>query len=134
MTTFSVDASKCNFCGLCVDECSPRLIVMDAPDSLPRRIAGAEELCNRCGHCVAVCPAAAVSTDTAAPQQCAPVARKLLPSAEQVETHVLAEVSLEIHGGEYVTIAGPSGSGTGKARFGCAGRGRLRSAYCPNNS
>jgi len=34
---------------------------------------------------VAVCPAAAVSTDTAAPQQCAPVARKLLPTAEQVE-------------------------------------------------
>jgi nitroreductase/Pyruvate/2-oxoacid:ferredoxin oxidoreductase delta subunit len=85
MTTFSVDASRCNFCGMCVDECSPRLIVMDAPDSLPRRIEGGDELCNRCGHCVAVCPEAAVSIDIMKPEQCAPVDRELLPFVERVE-------------------------------------------------
>ncbi|MDR3673903.1 MAG: ABC transporter ATP-binding protein [Acidobacteriota bacterium] len=31
--------------------------------------------------------------------------------ADQVETHALSEVSLEIHSGEYVTVGGPSGSG-----------------------
>jgi putative ABC transport system ATP-binding protein len=31
--------------------------------------------------------------------------------AEQVETHALSEVTLEIHSGEYVTVEGPSGSG-----------------------
>jgi putative ABC transport system ATP-binding protein len=31
--------------------------------------------------------------------------------AEQVETHALSEVSLEIQSGEYLTISGPSGSG-----------------------
>lgn len=85
MTTFSVDASKCNFCGICVDECSPRLVAMDTPESLPYRIEGAEERCNKCGHCVAFCPTAAVTTDIMSPQQCGTFDRKLLPTAEQVE-------------------------------------------------
>src|SRR5215208_3228626 len=31
--------------------------------------------------------------------------------AEEVETHALADVTLEIRNGEYVSISGPSGSG-----------------------
>lgn len=85
MATFLVDSDRCNFCGVCVEECSPRIIVMGKPGSLPRRIEGGDELCTKCGHCVAVCPVAAVSTDTAAPQQCEPVDRSLLPTPEQVE-------------------------------------------------
>ncbi len=82
---FSVDGDRCNSCGICVDECSPRLIVIDAPKSLPHRIAGGDELCNKCGHCVVVCPTGAIATDVMAPQQCETFDRKLLPSTEQVE-------------------------------------------------
>jgi len=85
MSSFSVDSDKCNFCGICVEECSPRLLVMDTPESPPRRIEGGDELCNRCGHCVAVCPEEAVSLDFMSVEDCIVVDRSLLPSAGQVE-------------------------------------------------
>ena len=85
MTNFSVDSDKCDLCGLCVDECSPRLIEMETPQSLPRRIEGGDELCTGCGHCVAVCPTAALSTDIASPEGCLTFDRGALPTPQQVE-------------------------------------------------
>jgi nitroreductase/Pyruvate/2-oxoacid:ferredoxin oxidoreductase delta subunit len=85
MSLFTVDKDRCNFCGMCVDECSPRIIAQDGPDSLPYMLEVGEEACLRCGHCVAVCPTGAVSIEGITPEQCAALDRKLLPTAEQVE-------------------------------------------------
>jgi len=85
VSAFSADCDKCNFCGMCVAECSPRIIEMEGPQSLPFMIEDGEERCRKCGHCVAVCPTAAVSIDIMKAEECAPLSRELLPTAEQVE-------------------------------------------------
>lgn len=85
MSLFIIDEGKCDFCGMCVDECSPRVIVQDGPQSPPHMVDNGEEDCLRCGHCVTVCPTGAVSIEGMAPEQCAALDRKLLPTAEQVE-------------------------------------------------
>lgn len=85
MSLFTVDEEKCNFCGMCVDECSPRVIAKQGQKSPPYMVDDGEEDCLRCGHCVAVCPTAAISIDIMSPEQCEPLKRRLLPSAEQVE-------------------------------------------------
>ena len=85
MNAFLVDHDKCNFCGMCVAECSPRIIEMERAQALPFIIEDGEERCRKCGHCVAVCPTAAVSIDIMKAEECAPLNRELLPTAEQVE-------------------------------------------------
>jgi nitroreductase/Pyruvate/2-oxoacid:ferredoxin oxidoreductase delta subunit len=85
VSAFKVDRHKCNFCGMCVAECSPRIIYMEGAQVLPSIIEGGEERCRKCGHCVAVCPTAAVSIDTMKAEECASLNRELLPTAEQVE-------------------------------------------------
>ena len=51
----SVDASKCNGCGLCLRDC---------PHKLWRITGGSAEIlsqdCLKCGHCVAICPQGAI--------------------------------------------------------------------------
>ena len=85
MSLFTVDEEKCNFCGACVDECSPRVIAKEGQKSPPYMVDGGEEDCLRCGHCVAVCPYGAVRIDIMAPEQCEPLKRVRLPNAGQVE-------------------------------------------------
>jgi len=82
---FTIGEDKCNFCGACVDECSPRIIAKDGQKSPPYMVANGEEDCLRCGHCVAVCPYGAVRIDIMAPEQCEPLKRVRLPNAGQVE-------------------------------------------------
>ena len=97
MSAFSVDCDKCNFCGMCVAECSPRIIDMEGPQSLPFMIEDGEERCIKCGHCVAVCPTAAVSIDIMDAEECAPLSRELLPTAEQVELLLKSRRSIRSH-------------------------------------
>ncbi len=51
---------------------------------------------------------------------------------DEVETHALAGIHLEIQQGEYVAIAGPSGCGSGCRRG--PGRSRTGSAPPPRSS
>ena len=54
--TVSIDSSLCNRCGLCVGDCTVRVIAIAG--------GGAEhsgKKCLMCGHCVAICPKNAVS-------------------------------------------------------------------------
>jgi nitroreductase/ferredoxin len=85
MSLFTIDEEKCNFCGMCVDECSPRVIAKEGQKSPPYMVDNGEEDCLRCGHCVAVCPYGAVSIEGMALEQCATIDRKRLPTDEQVE-------------------------------------------------
>lgn len=85
MSVFTVDPELCNSCGMCFLECPAAVIEIAKPKALPTLAAGGEERCIVCGHCVAVCPKAAIALDKMRPEQCAPLRRELLPSAEQVE-------------------------------------------------
>ena len=105
MSLFTVNEDKCNFCGMCVDECSPRIIVQDGPDSLPYMVDTGEEACMRCGHCVAVCPTGAVGIEIMAPEQCGTLDRKLLPTAEQVELLLKSRRSIRSYKDEPVPRA-----------------------------
>lgn len=70
---------------MCVAECPSRIIEMADDESFPALIEGGEEFCIDCGHCVAVCPQGALSIATMSPEQCWPVRKDLMPSAEQVD-------------------------------------------------
>ena len=85
MPLFTVDHEKCKRDGLCVAECPAMLIEITGKEDFPTPIAGAEELCIDCGHCVAICPQGALSLKTMAPEDCPPVRKDLLLTAEHCE-------------------------------------------------
>lgn len=83
MPMFTVDPEKCNQDRHCVAECPGLLIQWDDEKNLPVPVDNAEEMCILCGHCVAVCPTRALSLEKMAVDQCEPISKELLPSAEQ---------------------------------------------------
>lgn len=85
MALLTVDPEKCARDGICVAECPARIVELVDEESFPSLIEGGEEFCINCGHCVAVCPRGALSLETMAPEECWPMQKGLLPSAEQVD-------------------------------------------------
>lgn len=55
MTFITIDPSKCNQDGLCVQSC-PVALLDQEKGGIPFAITTATESCVLCGHCVAVCP------------------------------------------------------------------------------
>jgi nitroreductase/Pyruvate/2-oxoacid:ferredoxin oxidoreductase delta subunit len=55
---FKIDSEKCIGCGKCIKDCFPGDIEM-----VNGKARMKNSFCLKCGHCIAVCPAAAVSTD-----------------------------------------------------------------------
>jgi nitroreductase/NAD-dependent dihydropyrimidine dehydrogenase PreA subunit len=102
MSTLTVDDIKCNRCGICALECPRRIIEMVEPEALPSWVDGGDEQCIDCGHCVAVCPLAAISLATMSPQDCTPVRKKLLPTAEQAEHLLRSRRSIRVYKPERV--------------------------------
>src|SRR4030067_1613557 len=96
MSGFTVDAEKCNLCGLCVADCPGGIIVTRRPQAVPSWTRGSAEWCINCGHCVAVCPTGAVSLDGMKPEECVPVRRELIPSPEQVEQFLKSRRSIRV--------------------------------------
>lgn len=64
--TVTIDAERCKGCGLCVDACQPRLLVLDG-GSLnrkgyhPVRLADPDGRCTGCGLCAVMCPDVALT-------------------------------------------------------------------------
>ncbi len=52
-----VDASLCDGCGVCVDECPMGAIELNDVAHVD------EEICTECGSCVDVCPKGAISLE-----------------------------------------------------------------------
>ena len=56
MELIEINSEKCIKCGICIDACPTRALVMgeNGPE------AGPPQNCNKCGHCVAICPQEAI--------------------------------------------------------------------------
>ena len=67
MFKITISRDRCKSCGLCVEFCPRKLIVMD--DGLNKRgvhpavFAGSPEECTGCGNCAAMCPDAAIEIE-----------------------------------------------------------------------
>ena len=57
---FIVDKDKCIHCGLCEQDCNPKIIKLNA-DKIPTIKADNESFCMKCQHCLAICPVGAIS-------------------------------------------------------------------------
>ena len=97
MSVFTVDDAKCTRCGICVEECPPRIIEMLDPKAMPSVIPDQAERCITCGHCVSVCPFAAIGLKAMSPEECDLVRKELLPTAEQVEHFLRSRRSIRIY-------------------------------------
>lgn len=85
MPLFTIDSEKCKKDGFCVAECPMGIIEMVDEEALPSPTRAAADLCINCGHCVAVCPHGALSLETMSTDECPPVRKEWLLSAEQAE-------------------------------------------------
>jgi len=97
MSVFAVDDAKCTRCGICIQECPPRIIEMLDPKALPTIIPDQAERCITCGHCVAVCPFAAVGLKAMTSEDCETMSKELLPTAEQVEYLLKSRRSIRVY-------------------------------------
>ena len=105
MALLTVDPEKCARDGICVAECPARIVEPADEESYPSLIEGGEEFCINCGHCVTVCPRGALSLETMAPEECWPVQKELLPSAEQVDQFMRSRRSIRSYRKEPVDEA-----------------------------
>ncbi|OPY58543.1 MAG: Ferredoxin-1 [Pelotomaculum sp. PtaU1.Bin035] len=94
---FEIDPNKCKHDGICVAACPSKLITLNEEDKLPIPIDRAEKQCFNCGHCVAVCPYGAFTLNTMDPEECAPVNKKLLPTADQAKLFLTARRSIRTY-------------------------------------
>jgi len=91
---FEIDPNKCKQDGICAAECPLKLITLNEKDKLPTPVDRAEKQCINCGHCVTVCPHGAFTLKTMTPEECAPVNKELLPSADQAKHFLTARRSI----------------------------------------
>lgn len=58
---FRINTEKCIHCGLCINDCPPKILEADPDLGIPRVIEGMGSRCMKCQHCLAICPAGALS-------------------------------------------------------------------------
>lgn len=92
MALITIDPTKCNHDGLCVQACPAFIITMEK-GGLPETVAGTESRCIGCGHCVAVCPTGALDNALTPRKDFLPVPGDR-PGADQVEGLLLARRSV----------------------------------------
>lgn len=83
MNLITISEEKCKKDGFCALECPMHIIRMPDSGHFPEAVEHADELCINCGHCLSVCPHGALTLKQTAPQDCAPLQKQLMPSAEQ---------------------------------------------------
>lgn len=78
MHKFSVDASKCVSCGLCLKDCL--FSILELQDGKP--VFSKPELCTGCLHCYAICPEGAIRMDGNDPAKALPLEK--IPTSSEV--------------------------------------------------
>lgn len=97
MNLLSVDEKKCRRDGICKEVCPAEIIDFKLDDGFPAMIDGGDVLCIRCGHCVAACPHMALNHESIQAEDCPPVSRELLPTAEQAEHFLRSRRSMRLY-------------------------------------
>ena len=97
MTLLTVDTEKCRRDGICKEVCPAGIITLETGSGFPAMTDGGETSCIRCGHCVAACPHEAMSHASIPVEDCPPVRRDLLPSAEQAEHFLRSRRSIRVY-------------------------------------
>ena len=96
MNLLEVDTQTCNQDGICAAVCPARRINFQKGE-YPTPISDAEELCIRCGHCVAACPTGCLSHREIPVEQCPPIEKGLLLSAEHCEHFLRSRRSIRVY-------------------------------------
>lgn len=102
MPLFTVDLNKCRQEGACADECPARIIELTGENNVPRPVEDAGKLCINCGHCVAVCPHGALSLAAMPANDCHPVRKDLLPTADAMDHALKARRSIRTYQSQLV--------------------------------
>ena len=84
MSLIEINRQTCNQDGICAAVCPANLLDFRAGE-YPVPVADVDELCIRCGHCVVACPSSSLRHADIPLEQCPPVRKELLLSAEQTE-------------------------------------------------
>jgi nitroreductase/NAD-dependent dihydropyrimidine dehydrogenase PreA subunit len=84
MSLINVNTKSCNQDGICAAVCPANLIDFTKGE-FPSPVENIDKLCIRCGHCVAACPSGSLHHADIPLEQCPPVKKELLLSAEQTE-------------------------------------------------
>jgi len=84
MSLIEVNQNTCHKDGICSAVCPANLINF-SKGSFPTPVADIDELCIRCGHCVSACPSGSLMHAEIPLEQCPPVSKELLLTAEQAE-------------------------------------------------
>lgn len=77
MTMLTIDETKCNKDGLCVQECPTAVIRLRDKESVPVMISRGAKDCLLCGHCVAVCSQGALHHEKIPFKECPPILKEL---------------------------------------------------------
>ncbi len=125
MHALEIDREKCTGCGLCVGDCSPKVLLLEDghPACTPRWSAW----CIGCQHCLAVCPRGALSIQGKNPADSIPL-KGLQPDPRQIAALLKGRRSIRRYRDENldpelirqlieVASYSPSGSNSRKVRF-----------------
>ena len=93
MNLININPQICSQDGICAAICPAKLIDFK-PGEYPTAVDEVGKLCIRCGHCVAACPSGSLQHADIPLEQCPPVAKELLLSAEQVEQFLRSRRSI----------------------------------------
>ncbi|MCE5315274.1 MAG: nitroreductase family protein [Armatimonadota bacterium] len=104
MCEFSVNASLCTRCGLCVSDCVSNIIEMGV-NGLPSISPEKKGFCLKCQHCLTVCPTGAVSVLGKNPADSQPISGVSMPSFEQMDHFVRGRRSVRHYKDENVDPA-----------------------------
>ena len=83
---------NCTGCGACVADCP--VGVLDLSDGRPTVRADKSDRCMDCRHCLAVCPVGALTLNGVSAEDCIPMEKLPLPSAEQMRGLLMARRSV----------------------------------------
>jgi len=104
MSLLTIDDARCIRCGLCAQDCIPRVIAQSGKE-IPATVPEREGYCMKCQHCLAVCPTGALSNLGKQPEDSLPLADGCFPTLDQMDLFVRGRRSVRKYQDENVDPA-----------------------------